>query len=248
MLDKLGIESEFRGDCASRPRRRWTSSGWCSSARCSASSSGSSTTTAARGRALRRGRRLFTAEPTNTIVDGEEVDLGLVGEVASVRPRPSTTWSRRSDPGDLQRRPRRGRPGPQRQRRHGGRCPGDRLGAEKLSSSPTSRASTATGRQRRRHPGDQPESLAELMPTLASGMVPKMEACLQAVTGGVAKATVVDGRNRTPCCSSCSPTRASAPRCCPASPPRSGRHSHDRPGAVRRRPHEHVRPTRASRW
>ncbi len=29
---------------------------------------------------------LFTAEPTNTIVDGEEVDLGLVGEVARVRP------------------------------------------------------------------------------------------------------------------------------------------------------------------
>ncbi len=29
---------------------------------------------------------LFTAEPTNTIVDGEEVDLGLVGEVAEVRP------------------------------------------------------------------------------------------------------------------------------------------------------------------
>ena len=29
---------------------------------------------------------LFTAEPTNTIVDGEEVDLGLVGEVAQVRP------------------------------------------------------------------------------------------------------------------------------------------------------------------
>src|SRR4051812_800718 len=29
---------------------------------------------------------LFTAERTNTIVDGEEVDLGLVGEVAQVRP------------------------------------------------------------------------------------------------------------------------------------------------------------------
>ena len=29
---------------------------------------------------------LFTAERTNTVVDGEEVDLGLVGEVASVRP------------------------------------------------------------------------------------------------------------------------------------------------------------------
>ena len=39
-----------------------------------------------------------------------------------------------------------------------------------------------------------PEALAELMPTLASGMVPKMAACLQAVEGGVARATVVDGR------------------------------------------------------
>src|SRR5690349_7848974 len=29
---------------------------------------------------------LFTAKATNTVVDGEEVDLGLVGEVASVRP------------------------------------------------------------------------------------------------------------------------------------------------------------------
>ena len=39
-----------------------------------------------------------------------------------------------------------------------------------------------------------PESLAELMPTLASGMVPKMQACLTAVEGGVPRATVVDGR------------------------------------------------------
>ena len=29
---------------------------------------------------------LFTAKATNTIIDGEEVDLGLVGEVAKVRP------------------------------------------------------------------------------------------------------------------------------------------------------------------
>ncbi len=36
--------------------------------------------------------------------------------------------------------------------------------------------------------------LEELLPTLQSGMVPKMEACLRAVQGGVPKATVVDGR------------------------------------------------------
>ena len=39
MLDRLGIESEFRAACGSPRRRRWTSSGWCWSARCSASSS-----------------------------------------------------------------------------------------------------------------------------------------------------------------------------------------------------------------
>jgi acetylglutamate kinase len=39
-----------------------------------------------------------------------------------------------------------------------------------------------------------PEELEKLMPTLASGMVPKMRACLHAVTHGVPRATVVDGR------------------------------------------------------
>ena len=36
--------------------------------------------------------------------------------------------------------------------------------------------------------------LAEILPTLDSGMVPKMAACLRAVEGGVTRATVVDGR------------------------------------------------------
>ena len=36
--------------------------------------------------------------------------------------------------------------------------------------------------------------LAELIPGLDSGMAPKMEACLRAVTGGVPQAHVVDGR------------------------------------------------------
>ena len=50
---------------------------------------------------------LFTATATNTIVDGEEVDLGLVGEVAQVRPEAVAGHRRgRPDPGDLQRRAR----------------------------------------------------------------------------------------------------------------------------------------------
>ena len=36
--------------------------------------------------------------------------------------------------------------------------------------------------------------LEAMLPTLASGMIPKMEACLQAVRAGVPKATVIDGR------------------------------------------------------
>ena len=32
------------------------------------------------------------------------------------------------------------------------------------------------------------------MPSLESGMVPKMEACLRAVEGGLTRATVADGR------------------------------------------------------
>jgi acetylglutamate kinase len=36
--------------------------------------------------------------------------------------------------------------------------------------------------------------LASLLPTLSSGMAPKMEACLRAVEGGVPRAHVLDGR------------------------------------------------------
>jgi acetylglutamate kinase len=36
--------------------------------------------------------------------------------------------------------------------------------------------------------------LAALMPTMTTGMIPKMEACLRAVVGGVPRAHVLDGR------------------------------------------------------
>jgi acetylglutamate kinase len=38
------------------------------------------------------------------------------------------------------------------------------------------------------------DELAELLPSLESGMIPKMTACLEAVDGGVAKAAIIDGR------------------------------------------------------
>jgi acetylglutamate kinase len=38
------------------------------------------------------------------------------------------------------------------------------------------------------------DELEKVLPDLASGMVPKMEACLRAVRGGVPSAHVIDGR------------------------------------------------------
>lgn len=38
------------------------------------------------------------------------------------------------------------------------------------------------------------DALRELLPDLESGMIPKMTACLDAVEGGVAKAAIIDGR------------------------------------------------------
>ena len=139
---------------------------------------------------------LFTAKATRTIVDGEEVDLGLVGEVEAVRPEAV------------------------RDLIEAGRIPvistvapdvhgvvhnvnadtaagalAAALGAEKLLV-----LTDVEGLYRDWPDSDDvigqisPESLAELMPTLASGMVPKMQACLDAVNGGVPGATVVDGR------------------------------------------------------
>ena len=139
---------------------------------------------------------LFTAQQTNTVVDGEEVDLGLVGEVAHVRPEAVQDLIA------------------------AGRIPvvssvaPDVAGVVHNVNADTAAAALAIALGAAKllvltdveglyrdwpHSDDvikeiSPESLAELMPTLASGMVPKMGACLQAVQGGVPRATVVDGR------------------------------------------------------
>ncbi len=139
---------------------------------------------------------LFTAERTSTVVDGEEVDLGLVGEVASVRPEAV------------------------RDLIDAGRIPvissvaPDDDGVVHNVNADTAAAALAVALEAekllvltdveglyRDWPDSadvigeiSPESLAEILPTLATGMVPKMGALLQAVSGGVPRATVVDGR------------------------------------------------------
>ena len=139
---------------------------------------------------------LFTATAVGAVVDGEEVDLGLVGEVSRVRPEAVQ---------DLV---------------EAGRIPvissvaPDEDGTVHNVNADTAAAALAVALGAEKllvltdveglyrdwpHSADviqeiSPEALAELMPSLASGMVPKMGACLQAVRNGVPKATVVDGR------------------------------------------------------
>jgi len=40
----------------------------------------------------------------------------------------------------------------------------------------------------------QVDRLEKMLPTLSSGMIPKMEACVRAIRGGVRSAHVIDGR------------------------------------------------------
>lgn len=139
---------------------------------------------------------LFTATPAGTVVDGEEIDLGLVGEVARVRPEAV------------------------RDLIEAGRIPvvssvaPDELGTVHNVNADTAAAALAVALEAekllvltdveglyRDWPASadlikeiSPEALEAMLPTLASGMVPKMEACLNALRGGVPRATVVDGR------------------------------------------------------
>jgi len=139
---------------------------------------------------------LFTAERTNTVVDGEEVDLGLVGEVAEVRPEAVR------DIVDAGRIPVISSVAP------------DVDGVVHNVNADTAAAALAIALDAekllvltdveglyRDWPDSEdvigeisPEELEKLLPSLASGMVPKMTACLKAVTSGVPRATVVDGR------------------------------------------------------
>lgn len=139
---------------------------------------------------------LFTATRTGTFVDGEEVDLGLVGEVSAVRADfvedllasgriPVVSSVARGEDGQVY----------NVNADTAAAALAVALGADKLvvltdveglyadwpaSTEVVSEISSS--------------ALAELLPSLSSGMVPKMGACLAAVRGGVPQAHVVDGR------------------------------------------------------
>ncbi|MGV9748155.1 acetylglutamate kinase [Rhodococcus zopfii] len=140
--------------------------------------------------------RLFTATRRTVVVDGEDTDIGLVGDVTTVDPAavldliaagripvvstiaPDADGIVHNINADT-----------------AAAALAEALGAEKLvvltdveglytdwpdRSSLTSRIDTT--------------ALSALLPSLDTGMVPKMEACLRAVQGGVPTAHVIDGR------------------------------------------------------
>jgi acetylglutamate kinase len=143
---------------------------------------------------------LFTAEKRHAIVDGEPVDIGLVGDVGTVQP--GAVKSLLDD----------------------GRIPVVSSIARGLDdggnpcvynvNADTAAAALAVALHAEKLVvltdveglfADWPNSdevisaldadeLEKLLPTLSSGMVPKMEACLRAVRGGVGSAHVLDGR------------------------------------------------------
>ena len=140
--------------------------------------------------------QLFTAERRDVVVQGEAVDIGFVGDVIDVQPQilhalldegkvPVVATVGRGLDGELY----------NVNADTAAAALAVALGAEKLvvltdveglyADWPASDevVSTLTAAE-----------LEVLLPGLAAGMVPKMEACLRAVEGGVARAHVLDGR------------------------------------------------------
>lgn len=139
---------------------------------------------------------LFTAERRPGILDGEEVDIGLVGEIVEVSTAAVTALL------DAGRIPviasvARGRDGEiyNVNADSAAAALAAELGAEKLVVLTDVEGLYADW------PGSDEviseldaAALATLLPSLSDGMVPKMEACLRAVRGGVGRAHVLDGR------------------------------------------------------
>ena len=145
---------------------------------------------------------LFTAEPHRIVVDGEQVDLGLVGDVVAVEPGvvqglvadgriPVVSSVARGTGGEIY----------NVNADTAAAALSVALGAEKLvvltdveglyadwpadggAPAPDDVISSITA-----------DELEAMLPTLSTGMVPKMDACLRAVRGGVPKAHIIDGR------------------------------------------------------
>ncbi|HVK44446.1 MAG TPA: acetylglutamate kinase [Micropruina sp.] len=139
---------------------------------------------------------LFTATRRGVTIDGEHVDIGLVGEVTQVRPETVL---------DLI---------------DNGRIPviatvaPDEDGHVHNVNADTAAAALAVALDAHRFivltdveglyadwptcdlviARITPTELQSMLPSLEAGMIPKIEACMQAVNGGVGRATIIDGR------------------------------------------------------
>ena len=139
---------------------------------------------------------LFTAERRDVIVDGEPVDVGLVGDVVEVRADfveqllddglvPVVSSVARGADGAVY----------NVNADSAAAALAVALGAEKLvvlTDVEGLYADWPTSDEVIRTIGVS--ALEDLLPALESGMVPKMEACVRAVRGGVPRAHVIDGR------------------------------------------------------
>lgn len=139
---------------------------------------------------------IFTAEKRLANVDGELVDVGLVGDVVEVRPdhilslldsgmipvistvasgRDGQTYNINADTAAA--------------------ALATSLKAEKLIV-----LTDVEGLYKNWPESDEvirqisAQELEQLLPSLSSGMIPKMDACLRAVKGGVSRAHIIDGR------------------------------------------------------
>ncbi|MCW2830395.1 MAG: argB [Aeromicrobium sp.] len=197
MLDKLGIESEFRGGLrVTTPETmdvvRMVLTGQVGRELVGLLNQHGDLAVGLSG----EDGGLFTAQKTMPVIDGVETDIGLVGEVVGVRPEavqdlieagripvvstvaPDAAGQVHNVNADT-----------------AAAALAVALGAEKLlvltdveglyADWPTS--SDVIGEI-------SPEALADIIPTLSTGMIPKMTACLKAVEEGVKRATVIDGR------------------------------------------------------
>lgn len=139
---------------------------------------------------------LFTAVRRGAIVDGEEVDIGLVGDVSEVNPEvvhqlladfhiPVVATIGRGEDGQAY----------NVNADTAAAALASALGAEKLIV-----LTDVEGLYENYPASDEviseirADDLERLLPSLDGGMVPKMEACLRAVRDGVPRAHVLDGR------------------------------------------------------
>jgi acetylglutamate kinase len=197
MLDRLGIESEFRGGLrVTTPETveivRMVLTGQVNADIVNMLNDHGSFAIGLSG----EDASLLTAERRPAVVDGEEVDIGQVGDVVAVEPSAVHALI------------------------DAGRIPVIATVARGLDgltynvNADTAAAAVAVGLEAEKlivltdveglyadwpHSAEviseiDADELADLLPGLASGMAPKMEACLRAVEGGVPRAHVLDGR------------------------------------------------------